>query len=66
VESHAIKKRIDADGFLADIDVSSIDDVRAPKSDPSQDINHFFGEVYSTKRPDGRIQRRRICAACPG
>lgn len=37
---------VDDDGFLADIDISSITGAKKPKGDVNKDIRHFFGSVY--------------------
>jgi hypothetical protein len=57
---------VDDDGFLADIDISSITGAKKPKGDVNKDIRHFFGLVYHVNKPCGKVDSRRICLKCPG
>ncbi|KAK6969475.1 putative AC transposase [Favolaschia claudopus] len=57
---------VDKDGFLADVEVTSLNGNQKKKTDAIKDIKHFFDDIYHMSKPGGKVQSRRICKACHG
>jgi hypothetical protein len=54
----------DADGFLLDVDIQSIDDAGSSREDKRRDVDKFF-HPSTMNDVNGKQKKYRVCKLCP-
>ncbi|PSS34107.1 hypothetical protein PHLCEN_2v1848 [Hermanssonia centrifuga] len=55
---------VDADDFLADIDVPAVKPATSPAEDRSRNVNNFFGQNFDSIGVNGITKKYRNCMVC--